>query len=170
MDNVFKQAGFKIGDAFVVTSEDAHHFPIDSAVLLDSFGLFEDMAIFSCSGLPFTQALRPDQLKPLASPAANTNSGGLVHTSNPFDVPTDDEAAAILATLLPVPEAQPLTDTLLSQPLPYPLSTHFKMVDSIGELFESMPLAYVRQCIEQMPFTPFERATMLALLAQYQEN
>lgn len=59
---------------------------------------------------------------------------------------------------------------LLAQPLPYPLPTHFKRVDSIGELLESMPLAYVRQCIEQMSFTPFERVALLALLDTVEIN
>ena len=53
---------------------------------------------------------------------------------------------------------------LLSAPLPQPLSLHFKRIESVGELFESMPLAYVRQCIEQTALSPFERAAMLALL------
>lgn len=145
--NVFKQAGFKIGDAFTVTSDYAHNFAIGSTVILESFGNYETMANFSCLGLSFTQVLTPDQVEPLASPAAT-----------------------ILATLLPVPEVQPLTDTLLGQPLPYPLCLHFKAVDSIGELFETMPLAYVRQCIEQMPFSPFERAAMLALLETVEIN
>ena len=57
-----------------------------------------------------------------------------------------------------------LRQTLLAQKLPYPLSTHFKAVDSIGELFEAVPLAYARQCIEQLVLTPFERAALLALL------
>ena len=57
-----------------------------------------------------------------------------------------------------------LHKTLLDQPLPYPLSTHFKAVDTIGELFESVPLSYARQCIEQLVLTPFERAALLALL------
>lgn len=53
---------------------------------------------------------------------------------------------------------------LLSAPLPQPLAAHFKRVDSVGELFESIPLAYARQCIEQTALSPFERAAMLALL------
>ena len=53
---------------------------------------------------------------------------------------------------------------LLSAPLPQPLAAHFKRFDSVGALFESMPLAYVRQCIEQTAITPFERAALLALL------
>ena len=57
-----------------------------------------------------------------------------------------------------------LKDTLLSAPLPQPLAAHFKTVETVGELFEAMPLAYVRQCIEQTALTPFERAAMLALL------
>lgn len=66
--------------------------------------------------------------------------------------------------------APSVMDTLLAQPLPYPLSTHFKAVDSIGELFETMPLDYVRQCIEQTAFTPFERVTLLALLETVEIN
>ena len=53
---------------------------------------------------------------------------------------------------------------LLSQRIPYPLSLHFKRIDSVGELLEAIPLAYVRQCIEQTAITPFERAALLALL------
>ena len=53
---------------------------------------------------------------------------------------------------------------LLSAPLPQPLSLHFKRIDTVGELLESIPLAYVRQCIEQTAITPFERAAMLALV------
>ena len=56
-----------------------------------------------------------------------------------------------------------LKNALLSAPLPQPLAAHFKTVDTVGELFESMPSAYVWQCIEQVALTPFERAAMLAL-------
>ena len=57
-----------------------------------------------------------------------------------------------------------MVETLLSQRIPYPLSLHFKALDSVGELLEAIPLAYVRQCIEQTAITPLERAAMLALL------
>ena len=57
-----------------------------------------------------------------------------------------------------------LEDTLLSARIPYPLSLHFKALDSVGELLEAIPLAYVRQCIEQTAITPFERAALLALV------
>ena len=53
---------------------------------------------------------------------------------------------------------------LLSAPLPQPLAAHFKRIGSVGELLEAIPLAYVRQCIEQTAITPFERAAMLALV------
>ena len=53
---------------------------------------------------------------------------------------------------------------LLSQRIPYPLSQHFKALDSVGELLEAIPLAYVHQCIEQTAITPFERAALLALV------
>ena len=53
---------------------------------------------------------------------------------------------------------------LLSAPLPQPLSLHFKRIDTVGELLESIPLAYVRQCIEQTALSPFERAALLALI------
>ena len=53
---------------------------------------------------------------------------------------------------------------LLGQRIPYPLSLHFKALDSVGELLEAIPLAYVRQCIEQTAITPFERAALLALV------
>ena len=53
---------------------------------------------------------------------------------------------------------------ILSAPLPQPLSAHFKRFESVGELLESIPLAYARQCIEQTALTPFERAALLALL------
>lgn len=56
-----------------------------------------------------------------------------------------------------------LEDTLLSQPIPYPLSLHFIMLDTVGELLEAIPLPYVRQYIEQTAITPFERAALLAL-------
>ena len=57
-----------------------------------------------------------------------------------------------------------LRETLLSQRIPYPLSLHFKALDSVGELLEAIPLAYVRQCIEQTAITPFERVALLALI------
>ena len=63
-----------------------------------------------------------------------------------------------------------LESILLSQKLPYPLSTHFKMVDTIGELLEAMPLSYVRQCVDQVALTPFERAALLALLDNVEIN
>ena len=53
---------------------------------------------------------------------------------------------------------------ILSQRIPYPLSLHFKAIDSVGELLEAIPLAYVRQCIEQTAITPLERAALLALV------
>ena len=53
---------------------------------------------------------------------------------------------------------------LLSAPLPQPLAAHFKRIGSVGELLEAIPLAYVRQCIEQTALSPFERAAMLALV------
>lgn len=59
---------------------------------------------------------------------------------------------------------------LLSAPLPQPLAAHFKHINSVGELFESMPLYYVRQCIEQTSLTPFERAALLALLETTEIN
>ena len=52
----------------------------------------------------------------------------------------------------------------LQLPLPKPLAVHFKTVDTVGQLFESMPLGYVRQCIEQTALSPFERRAMLLLL------
>ena len=57
-----------------------------------------------------------------------------------------------------------LEATILSQRIPYPLSLHFKALDSVGELLEAIPLAYVRQCIEQTAITPFERVALLALI------
>ena len=57
-----------------------------------------------------------------------------------------------------------LETALLSAPLPQPLSLHFKRIDTVGELLEAIPLAYVRQCIEQTALSPFERATLLALV------
>lgn len=56
-----------------------------------------------------------------------------------------------------------MIETLLAAPLPQPLAAHFKRIESVGALFESMPLDYVRQCIEQTALTPFERAALLAL-------
>lgn len=63
-----------------------------------------------------------------------------------------------------------LEAALLSAPLPQPLSAHFKRIESVGELFESIPLAYARQCIEQTALSPFERAAMLALLETVEIN
>ena len=57
-----------------------------------------------------------------------------------------------------------LKTALLSAPLPQPLSLHFKRIESVGELLESIPLAYARQCIEQTALSPFERAALLALV------
>ena len=57
-----------------------------------------------------------------------------------------------------------LEATILSQRIPYPLSLHFKALDSVGELLEAIPLAYVRQCIEQTAITPLEGAALLALV------
>ena len=57
-----------------------------------------------------------------------------------------------------------LKTALLSAPLPQPLSLHFKRIDTVDELLESIPLAYVRQCIEQTALSPFERAALLALV------
>ena len=57
-----------------------------------------------------------------------------------------------------------LEAVILSQRIPYPLSLHFKAIDSVGELLEAIPLAYVRQCIEQTAITPLERAALLALV------
>lgn len=63
-----------------------------------------------------------------------------------------------------------IEDTIFSQRIPYPLNQHFKHIDSVGELFESVPLYYVRQCIEQTALTPFERAALLALLETMEIN
>ena len=63
-----------------------------------------------------------------------------------------------------------LESILLSQKLPYPLSTHFKMFDSVGELLEATPLSYVRQCVNQVALTPFERAALLALIETMEIN
>ena len=63
-----------------------------------------------------------------------------------------------------------LEETILAQRLPYPLSLHFKALDTIGELLEAIPLAYVRQCIEQTAITPFERAALLALVETMEIN
>ena len=60
--------------------------------------------------------------------------------------------------------------TLLNQRIPYPLNQHFKRIDSVGELLEAIPLAYVRQCIEQTAITPFERAALLALVETMEIN
>ena len=63
-----------------------------------------------------------------------------------------------------------LEAAILSQRIPYPLSLHFKRIDSVGELLEAIPLAYVRQCIEQTAITPLERAALLALLETMEIN
>ena len=63
-----------------------------------------------------------------------------------------------------------LEATILNQRPPYPLSMHFKAIDSVGELLEAIPLAYVRQCIEQTAITPFERAALLALIETKEIN
>ena len=63
-----------------------------------------------------------------------------------------------------------LEETILAQRLPYPLSLHFKALDTVGELLEAIPLAYVRQCIEQTALTPFERAALLALVETLEIN
>ena len=63
-----------------------------------------------------------------------------------------------------------LEETILAQRLPYPLSLHFKALDTVGELLEAIPLAYVRQCIEQTAITPFERAALLALVETLEIN
>lgn len=64
-----------------------------------------------------------------------------------------------------------LEATILSQRIPYPLSIHFKALDSVGELLEAFPLPYVRQCIEQTAMiTPFERAALLALVDTMEIN
>lgn len=81
---------------------------------------------------------------------------------------TDDNSHTVIGIVLGHRlvrgDAKTLTETLRAQQIPYPLSLHFKRIDSVGELFESMPLDYVRQCIEQTALSPFERAAMLALL------
>ena len=63
-----------------------------------------------------------------------------------------------------------LEAAILIQRIPYPLSQHFKALDSVGELLEAIPLAYVRQCIEQTAITPFERAALLALVETMEIN
>ena len=63
-----------------------------------------------------------------------------------------------------------IEDAILSQRIPYPLSLHFKALDTVGELLEAIPLAYVRQCIEQTAITPFERAALLALVDTMEIN
>lgn len=63
-----------------------------------------------------------------------------------------------------------LEAALFSAPLPQPLAAHFKRIDSVGELLEAIPLAYVRQCIEQTAITPFERAALLALVETMEIN
>ena len=63
-----------------------------------------------------------------------------------------------------------LENALLSAPLPQPLAAHFKRIDSVGELLEAIPLAYVRQCIEQTAITPLERAALLALVETTEIN
>ena len=63
-----------------------------------------------------------------------------------------------------------LEAAILSQRIPYPLSLHFKALDTVGELLEAIPLAYVRQCIEQTAITPLERAALLALIETTEIN
>lgn len=63
-----------------------------------------------------------------------------------------------------------LEAALLGQRIPYPLNQHFKVLDTVGELLEAIPLAYVRQCIEQTALTPFERAVLLALVETMEIN
>ena len=63
-----------------------------------------------------------------------------------------------------------LENALLSAPLPQPLAAHFKRIGSVGELLEAIPLAYVRQCIEQTAITPLERAALLALVETTEIN
>ena len=63
-----------------------------------------------------------------------------------------------------------LEATILCQRIPYPLSSHFIMFDTVGELLEAIPLAYVRQCIKQTAITPFERAALLALIETMEIN
>ena len=63
-----------------------------------------------------------------------------------------------------------LENALFSAPLPQPLAAHFKRIDSVGELLEAIPLAYVRQCIEQTAITPLERAALLALVETTEIN
>ena len=81
---------------------------------------------------------------------------------------TDDNAHTVIGIVLGHRlvrgDAKTLTETLLNQRLPCYLGMHFKRIDTVGELFESIPLDYVRQCIEQTAITPFERAALLALL------
>ena len=62
-----------------------------------------------------------------------------------------------------------LFELLAAQPLPASLAQHFKRVDSILELFESMPHGYILQCIQEVSLTPLERAALGCLLTQYQE-
>ena len=63
-----------------------------------------------------------------------------------------------------------LEATILRQRIPYPLSLHFRALDTVGELLEAIPLAYARQCIEQTAITPFERAALLALVDTMEIN
>ena len=64
-----------------------------------------------------------------------------------------------------------LEAAILSQRIPYPLSSHFKALDTVGDLLNSRaPRAYVRQCIEQTAITPLERAALLALLETKEIN
>ena len=63
-----------------------------------------------------------------------------------------------------------IEDALLSARIPFPLSLHFKALESVGELLEAIPLHYVRQCIEQTAITPFERAAMRALIETLEIN
>ena len=60
-----------------------------------------------------------------------------------------------------------LLDVMLNQPLPYPLASHFKACSNILELFETPATVYVKQCIDQVSLTPFERVTLLALFDAY---
>ena len=64
-----------------------------------------------------------------------------------------------------------LEAAILSQRIPYPLSLHFKALDTVGDLLNSKaPRAYVRQCIEQTAITPFERVALLALIETTEIN
>ena len=63
-----------------------------------------------------------------------------------------------------------IENVLLSAKIPYPLSSHFIMFDSVGELLAAIPLPYVRLCIEQTAITPFERAALLAIVETLEIN